>query len=90
MGGELEEWRKHLTPELRAHFEHIGEDLVHEDVRIYSEDSKKWVALAWLAEKRMERVSRETRRFRLLLWVTVVGVIVAAFAAVFAYMAIPK
>ena len=74
-----EEWSENLTPELRAHFESVGRELVEFDVgnKKYSTRGKHFAALAWLAEQRQEDGQKETVRFRLILTVAVLTLLVA-------------
>ena len=69
------DWEKNLTPELRQHFESVGEDLVQKDLYQYALESKKFAALAWLGEKRETREVREARLFRLVLATLIVSMI---------------
>ena len=48
---ELDEWRKHLTPERRAMFKARGRQTVQFDVshHIYRDPEKQMAALAWLS-----------------------------------------
>ncbi len=75
-----DEWKQHLTPELRDHFERIGEELVQFDVahHNYKEPAKHFAAIYWLGEKRIGRDNRESRMF----WLVVVSVIVSAFGLI--------
>jgi hypothetical protein len=79
-----------LTPELRAHFESVGEDLVHEDLRIYQDPDKKFAAIAWLHERAQERRETEARRFRWVMVVTVIGTVAAVAAAWFGWLAVSQ
>ncbi len=49
---ELDEWRKHLTPERRAMFKARGRQTVQFDLshHNYRAPEKQWAALAWLSE----------------------------------------
>lgn len=55
------EWPTFLTPDLRRHFDRIGEELVQYDVshHNYGERKKHYAALYWLGEKRRHRERRE-------------------------------
>jgi hypothetical protein len=82
-----EERRKHLTPELRKHFDSVGPALVSFDVsnHNYRAPEKHNAALAWLEEQRR----REDRRWWTMVVLTTLGVLFAGIAAWFAYLAIP-
>ena len=57
-----EDWPKFLTPDYRANFERIGEDLVRANVAShqYRVASEHYAALVWLREKREAKEKRET------------------------------
>jgi len=78
-----EEWSRHLTPELRVHFDNVGEALVQNDVsnHNYRDQKKQWAALAWLAEQRDQRTRRDTIRFRLIFW-TALATLIATLLAI--------
>lgn len=78
-----------LTPELRAHFDSVGPDLVHEDLRIYQDPDKKFAAIAWLHELREEQRETERRRFRWGMVIGVIGTVAAVAAAWFGWLALP-
>ncbi len=78
-----------LTPERRAHFESVGPDLVHEDLRIYKDPDKKFAAIAWLHEREEERRATERSRVLWVVVLTAIGTVAAIAAAVFAWLAIP-
>lgn len=74
-------WRQYLTPELKAHFERVGEDSVQFDVSNHSyreNREKQLAALAWLAEKRDRRERRERWTIRVGLATFVVAVLTLA------------
>ena len=70
-----EEWKQYLTPELRAHFERVGEELVQFDVshHNYKEREKHLAAIYWLGEKRQARERRKLAIF----WLMVAFVVLA-------------
>ena len=72
-------WEQYLTPELRAHFERAGETIVEFDVthHSYGMEEKHFAALFWLAQRRGAKKSLATRRFHLIFWVALAGLIVA-------------
>ena len=67
----LEEWRRHLTPELRTHFKRVGEQSVQHDIsnHNYKSPEKQCAALAWLHGKRARRTF-----FR---WIIIIAAIVS-------------
>lgn len=73
-----------LTPELRVHFEALGEESVQRDVSIhnYGRTDKHRAALHWLVEKRQVRASREKQMF----WVAIATVVLAAIGVVLAFL----
>lgn len=80
-----EQGREHLTDELRAHFENVGDSLVEFDVvhHRYSSPFKHQAALYWLRERRRARDEREASRFKIVAWLAgltlaaaVVGIVV--------------
>ncbi len=74
-----EEWSKHLTPDLREHFESVGRELVKHNVanHLYVAPDKHLAALAWLAEQRQENEQKDTARHWLLFTVGVLTLLVA-------------
>ena len=58
-----EEWPALLTPEMKTHFEYIGEELVLRDVsnHRYSSPEKHFAAAHWLGEIRKKRDDRAKR-----------------------------
>ncbi len=72
-------WEPYLTPELRAHFERAGETIVEYDVTQGNYDTEEtyFAALFWLAQRRDAKKSIATRRFHLIFWVALAGLIVA-------------
>jgi hypothetical protein len=79
-----EEWVRHLTPELRRHFETMGESIVEHDAvnHRYTPKENHFAALGWLAEKREQKAKREQCRFHMIFWTalatliaTVIGII---------------
>ena len=72
-------WEPYLTPELRAHFERAGETIVEFDVthHNYHKEEKHFAALFWLAQRRDAKKSIATRRFHLIFWVALAGLVVA-------------
>ena len=75
-----ETWRRRLTPELRKHFENMGEEIVQFDVtnRRFGLAKKHFAALYWLREKRKD----EGRRGRLILKVAIATFVVAVIGTV--------
>ena len=74
-----ETWKPHLTPDLRKHFENMGEATVQADVlrRAYQSDEKHFAALLWLGEQKKGRGRTNTRRFHLIFWVALAALAVA-------------
>ena len=74
-----DEWKKHLTPELRQHFDDVGYEAVKSDLtnRKYSKIEKQLAALYWVNEEDDLRVAKETNRFRWLMTVGTASVVVS-------------
>ena len=93
----LEDDKKHLTPELRDRFEALGERGVFQVYGNAAGDSSESAAhRAWLAGRReararrqeTERAGEDARRHHEVLMWTVVGVILAAIAAITGVIAV--
>ena len=71
-----------LTPELRRHFEQIGEALVRRDVerRRYEEPKKQAAALAWLHERETRRERRDSFRWWAIVALTALGAVPVVLA----------
>jgi hypothetical protein len=80
------EWSKHLTQELRTHFESVGEDCVQFDVsnHNYGSKDKQFAALAWLAEQRDGRRRRDAIRFHMIFWTALATLLATLWAVVVA------
>lgn len=70
-------WSSYLTPDYRENFESVGEELVREDIRVYTSEEKKWAALAWLAEKKLRHWPSEH-------WVGILTLIMTGFLLYYA------
>lgn len=83
---DIETWRAHLTPELRAHFDRKGYSIVEIEVlgnnyRAPGDDRKHFAAAAWLHEMRAEdKIDENTTRTLVL--VSVVVAIIAIIALI--------
>ncbi len=77
-----DEWKGHLTAELRQHFEDVGEESVQFDAsnHNYKSQEKQFAALYWLGEKRNVRELREKRIF----WIVVASLLLTALSVVVA------
>jgi hypothetical protein len=78
-----QKWAGFLTPELRHHFNSIGEELVRRDIsqRRFVRPENHQAALAWLAEKRADK--RLSEDFKIWLYfLGAVGVLIVAAIAI--------
>jgi hypothetical protein len=77
-----DEWSRHLTQELRTHFQSVGEDSVQFDVsnHNYGSMDKQLAALAWLAEQRDGRRRRDTVRFHMIFWTALASLVATLWA----------
>ena len=69
---DYEEWRVHLTPELRAKFEQYGEPLVEMQIndQRFKSVEKRRAGIVWLKDERDKRARTEKARFW---WVVLVA-----------------
>ena len=72
-----DKWPELLTPELRAHFDRVGEELVMRDVsnHRYTAPEKHFAAVFWLGEQRRAREKRHEATHQLVKWALIIALL---------------
>ena len=75
----LEEYKTHLSDELRKLFDAKGYELVHEELinNCYQALEKRKAAIAWMAEQRKKKKTYETIKYYIPLTLSFISIIIS-------------
>lgn len=79
----LEEFKSHLTDELRKLFSAKGYELIHQELidKGYQKVEKRKAAIAWMAEERTKRGRKEWIQFWIPVVISLAALLIAILAA---------
>jgi hypothetical protein len=79
----LEEFKSHLTDDLRKLFAAKGYELVHQELidNRYEKVEKRKAAIAWMAEQRTQQSATEWIKFWIPVIISVAALVIAILAA---------